>query len=265
MRIVMTLCAIVLLLAGAGCAPTDGGSAAGPPQSTTATLAASPSPVSPSPPAPTDAAGKPIVRPYCAEPGVGRYLHVPGPTVVASVLILGGGPRGVVVGAQANGGICQMLAFGRLLAGQGYRVALFDWDTLYAETMITAAKALLADGASRVVLGGFSRGALVALGVAPALGAKVVGVFSISGGPSANEGFPTVASLSRYRGPILLVSGADDAVFPQGTTEAIAKAHVGPETVLIVPGGSHALGLLDSNDGTRVQAAIDLFLSQTLR
>jgi pimeloyl-ACP methyl ester carboxylesterase len=220
---------------------------------------------SPSPPLPTDAAGQPIVRPACVEPGEGRYRHVPGPTAIASVLILGSGLRGVVVGAQANGGICQTLAFGRLLAGRGYRVALFDWGMPYAETMVTAAKALLADGASHVVLGGFSRGALVALGVAPTLGAKVVGVFSVSGGPSESEGFSTVASLSRYPGPILLVASVDDAVFPRGTVDAIAKAHRGPETLLVVPGAAHALSLLDGPDGARVQAAIERFLSQTLR
>lgn len=259
MKIVMRLCATVLLLA-AGCAHTDGRAATAPSLSTATTQASlSPSPV------PTDAAGRPIVRPSCLEPGEGRYLHFAGPKVIASVLILGGGPRGVVVGAQANGSICQTLAFGRLLARRGYHVAVFDWQDPYAETMITATKALIADGASRVVLGGFSRGALVALGVAPAMGPKVVGVFSVSGGPSASEGFPTVASLSRYPGPILLISGADDAVFPKGTTEAIAKAHGEPETVLVVPGAAHALGLLDGTDGARVQAAIDLFLSQTLR
>jgi len=261
MKILMTLCAAVFLLAAAGCAHTDGRATADPSPSATTT----PAPLTPSPPAPTDAAGNPIVRPPCSAPAEGRYLHVPGPKVIASVLILGDGPRGVVVGAQANGSICQTIAFGRLLTRQGYRVALFDWQDPYAETMITATKALIADGASKVVLGGFSRGALVALGVAPALAPKVAGVFSISGGPSATEGFPTVASLSRYSGPILLVSAADDAVFPKGTTEAIAKAHDGSETVLVVPGSAHALGLLDSSDGPRVQAAIDLFLRRTLR
>lgn len=262
MRIVLTLCATMLLLSGAGCGPADGGSTGGSLPSRTAPPTSFPSP---SPPPPTDAAGQPIVRPACTEPGEGRYRHVPGPTAIASVLILGSGPRGVVVGAQANGGICQTLAFGRLLAGRGYRVALFDWGTPYAETMVTAAKALLSDGASHVVLGGFSRGALVALGVAPALGAKVVGVFSVSGGPSASEGFPTTASLSRYPGPILLVGSADDALFPRLTTEAIAKEHTGPETVLVVPGSAHALGLLDGADGARVQAAIELLLNQALR
>jgi pimeloyl-ACP methyl ester carboxylesterase len=61
-----------------------------------------------------------------------------------------------------------------------------------------------------VVLGGFSRGALVALGVAPRLGPRVVGVISISGGPSPSEGFPTIRSLAAFRGPVLLVSSKDE-------------------------------------------------------
>jgi pimeloyl-ACP methyl ester carboxylesterase len=239
------------VLAGAGCSHPAS------PISSVGTTA-------PSSPAPIDAAGQPIVRPSCAEPGDGRYLHATGSTGLTPVLLLGTGPRGVVVGAQANGDICQLLPYGRVLAGKGYHVAVFDWTQPYAEAMATAAQALLADGAAKVVLGGFSRGALVGLGIAPTLGPQVVGVFSVSGGPSAVEGFPTVASLSAYRGPILLVSSVDDAVFPSGTSAAIAAAHAGAETVLLVPGSAHALALLSDPEGGRVQAAIDRFLAQAL-
>lgn len=215
---------------------------------------------------PTDAAGEPIVRPSCAEPGETTYLHAKSAGArLTPVLLLGRGPRGVVVGAQANGDICQVLPFARGLAGKGYHVAVFDWTMLqYGDNMTSATKALIADGATKVVLGGFSRGALVALGIAPSLGSPVVGVFSVSGGPSAAEGFDSVASLSGFRGPILLVGSIDDPVFPPATTDAIAAAHAGPETVLTVPGSEHALALLSGPEGPRVQAAIDAFLVQVL-
>ncbi|MDJ0347117.1 alpha/beta hydrolase [Streptomyces sp. H10-C2] len=89
-------------------------------------------------------------------------------------------------------------------------------------------------------------------------------MFSVSGGPSPDEGFPTIASLSTYRGPILLISSDDDAVFPPGTSAAIAAAHSGPETVLQIPGGAHALTLLDESDGAMVRGAIDTFLAERL-
>ncbi|HEU4947284.1 MAG TPA: hypothetical protein VFT31_09030 [Kribbella sp.] len=144
-------------------------------------------------------------------------------------------------------------------------MAVFDWTMPYTEAMATATKALIAAGAKKVVLGGFSRGALVGLGVSPSLGSPIAGVFSVSGGPSPAEGFTTVASLSRFRGPILLVGSVGDPLFPSKTTAAIAAAHSGPETILTVPGTDHALALLEGPDAARVQAALNRFLAQVLR
>jgi pimeloyl-ACP methyl ester carboxylesterase len=254
-RYVAAAALITLVLADAGCSaqsqPTPG-------NTSPATLS------TPSAPVATDAAGDPIIRPRCAEPGDGEYQHAAGPTLLTPVLVLGQGPRGVVVGAQANGGICQVLPFGRELVSKGYHVAVFDWTRPYNEAMVAATQALIAAGATKVVLGGFSRGALVGLGVAPSLGSQIAGVFSVSGGPSAEEGFDTVASVSAYSGPILLVGSVDDPLFPKATTDAIAAAHIGPETVLTVPGSGHALALLRGPDGARVRAALDEFLAEVL-
>jgi Phospholipase/Carboxylesterase len=219
-------------------------------------------------PTPTDAAGMFVIRPACATADDGRYLHATGSSGITPVLLLGSGPRGVVVGAQADGGICQVLPYARTLVAKGYHVAVFDWTRPYGDAMTTATRALLDDGAARVVLGGFSRGALVGLGIAESIGPAGVGVFSVSGGPSSSEGFPSIDSLSTYHGPILLVASESDPVFPPGTDAAIAAAHhghhYGQETVLIVPGSAHALALLDGPDGARIQAAIDDFLTHVL-
>jgi dienelactone hydrolase len=219
---------------------------------------------SPTAAVPTDSAGQQIIRPNCVEPNEGKFLHADGEGEPTPVLLLGNGGRGVVVGAQANGGLCQTLPYGRELAAKGYHVAVFSWTRPYAESMAAATRALIADGATKVVLGGFSRGALVGLGIAPSLRPHVVGVFSVSGGPSADEGFPTVASLSGFPGPILLAGSQDDPVFPGTVNRQIAAAHKGPETVLLVPGTDHALSILTGPDGPRVQAAVDRLLAQVL-
>jgi pimeloyl-ACP methyl ester carboxylesterase len=205
-------------------------------------------------------------RPLCAKPDEGEFRQPASePGAVTPVLLLGSGTRGVVLGGQADGGICQMLPYGRELADRGYHVALFEWRDPYPRAMTTATGALVAAGARRVVLGGFSRGALVALGIAPTAGDSVVGVFSVSGGPSEGEGFATIRSLSRFRGPILLVSARDDNVFPPGTTTSIATRHRGPEQVLVLPGYDHALRLLEGDNGPTVRAALLRFLSRTTR
>jgi hypothetical protein len=223
------------------------------------------SPASPTSAVNTDAAGQPIIRPSCGEPDEGKYLHADGEGDPTPVLLLGNGGRGVVIGPQANGGLCQTLPYGRELAAKGYHVAVFSWTRPYGAAMAAATRALLDDGAEKVVLGGFSRGALVGLGIASSLRPHVVGVFSVSGGPSADEGFPTVASLSTFRGPILLVGSQDDAFFPGVINRDIAAAHQGPETVLLVPGSHHALSILGGTHGRRVRAAIDRLLRQVLR
>ena len=90
-----------------------------------------------------------------------------------------------------------------------------------------------------------------------------VGVFSISGGPSAPEGFPTIESLATFHRPLLLVASETDPVFPVGTCAAIAAAaHKGEETVLLLPGSSHALALLNGVDGNKVWTALDDFLAE---
>ena len=108
-------------------------------------------------------------------------------------------------------------------------------------------------------MGGFSRGAVVALGAAPGLGADVTGVFSVSGGPSASEGYPSVASVSRYPGPLLLVAARQDPVFPHSTVHRIAARHDGEEQILLVPGDEHALALLDGEHGPVVRRALFTF------
>ena len=173
-------CALVaIVVAGSGCshpsAPSRANSAAA-----TAT-SPQPSPAGPS----------------CGVTSAGRYRYRASPPGRNAVLLLGAGPRGIVLGAQANGGICQVLPIAQQFARRGYHVAAFDWNTGnsdYGADMTRATHALLADGGRRVVLGGFSRGALVALGVAAKLGPQIVGVISISGGPSPSEGFPTIRS-----------------------------------------------------------------------
>jgi pimeloyl-ACP methyl ester carboxylesterase len=254
-RLTVAGCALaVIVFAGSGCSHPSAPSGAR-------------SPAAPPPGTPTSAQPSPA-GPDCGVTITGRHRYLASPPARTAVLLLGAGPRGIVLGAQANGGICQVLPIAQQFARRGYHVAAFDWNfdnTGYGADMIRATHALLADGARRVVLAGFSRGALVALGVAPKLGPRIVGVISVSGGPSPSEGFPTIRSLAAFGGPILLVSSKDDPVFAPGTSAAIAAAHHGPETLLVVPGSDHALQLLDRPYSHRINTAIDAFLTRQLR
>lgn len=212
-----------------------------------------------------EAAVDPPQRPYCLGPDAGRFLTPAyGPDAWDRILLLGSGSRGVVVGAQANGDLCQTLPFARRLAARGYHVAVFDWRPISEDSaaMAAATRALAAAGAERIVVGGFSRGAVIALGLSPDLGPRVVGVMSVSGGPFAADGYPTIRSVSRFRGPLLLVAARRDPVFPEGTSQSIAARHRGRDDLLVVPGTEHGLALLDGPHARQVGAAIDRFLAR---
>jgi pimeloyl-ACP methyl ester carboxylesterase len=247
-------CALVaIVFAGSGCSHTSAPSGASGSARTPLATATSPR--------------SSLAGPSCGVMIAGRHRYLASPPARNAVLLLGVGPRGIVLGAQANGGICQVLPIAQQFAKRGYHVAVFDWsiyNTDYGADMARATHALLADGARLVVLGGFSRGALVALGVAPKLGPRIVGVISISGGPSPSEGFPTIRSLTAFRGPTLLVSSKSDPVFPSGTSAAIAAAHHGSDTLLVVPGSEHALELFNGPYSHRITTAIDAFLARLL-
>jgi pimeloyl-ACP methyl ester carboxylesterase len=212
-----------------------------------------------------EAAVGPPQRPYCLGSGPGRFLTPAyGPNAWDRILLLGSGTRGVVVGAQANGDLCQTLPFARRLVARGYHVAVFDWrpDSEDSAAMAAATAALAASGAERIVVGGFSRGAVIALGLSPDLGPSVVGVMSVSGGPFVADGYPTIRSVSRFRGPLLLVAARRDPVFPEGISQLIAARHRGRDDLLVVPGADHALALLEGPHAGRVRAAIDRFLAR---
>jgi pimeloyl-ACP methyl ester carboxylesterase len=156
-----------------------------------------------------------IPRPDCI-PASATFANVPsGTDLVTPVALLGTpGDRGVVLGSQSNGGICQMVPFASEVAERGYRVAVIEWRGDRTDSMAAAVRTMTADGATRVVVGGFSEGAVIGLGGAASFGPTVVGVVAVSGGPSREDGYPSIASVSGFPGPLLLVRARDDAVFP---------------------------------------------------
>ena len=206
-----------------------------------------------------------IPRPDCI-PASATFANVPsGTDLVTPVALLGTpGDRGVVLGSQSNGGICQMVPFASEVAERGYRVAVIEWRGDRTDSMAAAVRTMTADGARRVVVGGFSEGAVIGLGGAATFGPTVVGVVAVSGGPSREDGYPSIASVSGFPGPLLLARARDDSVFPADTEKRIAAAHAGKETVLVLDGYEHALALLRGEHGPELRRAIYAFLAEVL-
>ncbi len=215
------------------------------------------------PPSPTvsDAPVSAVVpqQPACAAGDSGDFWVPPGADGAAgAVLVLGSGPRGVVLAPQSDGDICQWINYGRMLAGQGYRVAMFNWAQPSETALLGATGRLRELGARRVVLVGASMGGAYVLGYAARL--KPDGVVSLSGEASL-DGLENDTLIRRYRGPLLLLGSEHDGYTPGDATRILAKNHPGPEKVIIVPGTAHGIDLLDYSD---VEAAFETFLDHTL-
>jgi pimeloyl-ACP methyl ester carboxylesterase len=170
----------------------------------------------------------------------------------------------VVVGAQADGGICQT------------RLSADTWraldTTLPCSTGPTTSPWTFAEQHSNwsplVRLEWSSVASLVGRSLPSAQHQPSAhassGCFRSAAVHHPSRATPTIASLSRFHGPILLVCSAHDPVFPHGTSRAIAEAHHGRSLLLAVPGYAHALALLSGASGRRVESAIERFLVRRL-
>jgi hypothetical protein len=247
----------VVLLAGCGGSSSGGGTPAAGPSSASASPSASPT-------RELDPNGFPLAdRPDCAADAGGDFVRATtseGNGV--AFLLLGSGTGGVVLGPQSDGDICQWLPYAQELATH-YRVALFDWKEPRAEVPLLAAKALRDAGATTVVLGGASLGGAFALSEAHTLRPRPAGVLSF-GGELTLPGFDGRPGIRRWHGPLLQISSVRDPYFTARNARQLRVLHPGPETVLMLPGTTHGVAVLDGPHGAQVRATVDRFLARVL-
>ena len=221
--------------------------------------------VSTSSPSATGAAGAAALpeRPDCAADAGGELVTATtsqGEPV--AILLIGEGTGGVVLGPQDDGDICQWLPYATALA-ERYRVALYDWADPRAEVPALATAALRDAGAEQVVVGGASYGGAMALSQAYLIEPTPVGVLSLSGEITL-PGFDGSAGIERWTGPLLQISSTEDDFFNSEDADRLAALHPGSETILMLPGDTHGVELLEGPDEDTVWAAIDSFLAETL-
>ena len=176
------------------------------------------------------------------------------------MLLLGDGPQAVALLPQDDGDICQWLDYGQELAAT-YRVAVVDWADPRPEVPALAVAALRDAGAEDVVLGGASYGGATVMSEAHGVEPAPAGVFSL-GGELRLPGHDFRSGIAQWDGPLLEISSKQDHFFDSADAETLRALHPGPETILMLPGGTHGVDLLDGPDQDQVRAAIDDFLEQ---
>jgi pimeloyl-ACP methyl ester carboxylesterase len=178
---------------------------------------------------------------------------------------------GVVLSHEGAGGLCNWLFYGRRLAGQGYRVLVYDARGFVSSPptrvrkgrhdldVAGAVRELRRRGARRIVLVGGSLGAMSSIVAGADVTPPVAGVVAVSPG-DVFAGLDARAGASRLRIPILYLVAEDDAGFP-----AIARAlyHATPseqKQLVVRPTGGHGYLLLRGAAGAANRELVEGFV-----
>lgn len=260
-RRTIVLCALVLTL-GAGCVrgqdpvPPPGPST-GPSASPTATL--------------------PPVGVACRDLATqGRTLRLENQAgrEIAAV-DLGEGQRGVVLAHQSDADMCQWLPYATLLAGQGYRVVVFDFagfgtssktqTPTYIDDIRTVVGYLHEQNTPKVVVIGASMGATMSIVAGAAPNLPVAGVVAISP-PKVFDSINAERAAPNLRVPALYIAGDEDGDYSVYAREIEDATPEELRELLVVSAPEHGVALVEAQTpaGAAVRAAIAEFLAAHL-
>jgi pimeloyl-ACP methyl ester carboxylesterase len=172
-------------------------------------------------------------------------------------VVLGKGPRGLVLAHQGGGNLCNWFPYARTLARSGFHVMAFDFRVYGASDIpsrqanvnrldldvVAAVKVLRKRGAKRVVLAGASLGATTVVVVAAQLQPSVNGVVSLSG-PLQVYNLDAEAAARRLQVPALFVAAEDDPGFVDPARSLYADTVASDKQLVVLPQGGHGTSLL---------------------
>jgi pimeloyl-ACP methyl ester carboxylesterase len=172
-------------------------------------------------------------------------------------VVLGKGPRGLVLAHQGAGNLCNWFPYARSLARSGFHVLAFDFRAYGASDIpnvganvnrldldvVAAVKVLRKRGAKRVVLAGASLGAATVVVVAAQLHPLVDGVVSLSG-PLQVYNLDAEAAVRGLQIAALFVAAEDDPGFVGPARSLYADTAASDKQLLVLPQGGHGTSLL---------------------
>ncbi|WP_084557272.1 alpha/beta fold hydrolase [Hamadaea tsunoensis] len=184
-------------------------------------------------------------------------------------LVFGTGKTGIVILHMYGDDVCQPTPFAKVLAGDGYRVLVFDFAGFGVSTaagasrddQVAAAVATLrGEGVADVALVGGSMGATTTLGVAADIKPPLKAVVALSP-PISFDSDNSISGAARLTMPALIACGEYEPDYPgyvKDIGDAIPKSV--PHTVTMVSGSSsHGLALTDPYIGDKAfaQSVVD--------
>lgn len=168
-------------------------------------------------------------------------------------VLLGSGPRGVVLVHGHGSNLCEWLQYARTLAKLGFRVLAYDSRSHGSSSTARllrldldirgAVTELRRRGARAVVLVGSSAGASGVLVAAATTQPPVQGVVSLSA-PRGLGPIDAEAAMPRLRVPVLFVAAEQDGGIAAEARLLHQTAAASDKRLEIVPSGEHGSGLL---------------------
>ena len=173
-------------------------------------------------------------------------------------VVVGSGPRGVVLAHGQNLSFCEWLPYARELAATGYRVLAYNSRSgIGVDADIPATvEALRRTGSPHVIVMGSSAGAIAALIGSTALASAPAAVVSLSA-PASFGPLNALQAVTRLRAPTFFAASENNDPFV-GDARALYAASVAPDKRLeILPGAAHGSAMLsDPAFRARVEAFI---------
>lgn len=174
-------------------------------------------------------------------------------------VVVGSGPRGVVLAHGQNGDFCEWLPYARELAATGYRVLAYDargYGLRVDLDMAAAIEALRRAGSGHVIAMGSSMGAIAALIGSASLPSPPEAVVSLSA-PASYGPLNALSAVARLPVPTFFGASEQDDPFVGDARLLYAASAATEKRLDILPGGAHGSAMLqDPGFRSRVEAFI---------
>jgi len=173
-------------------------------------------------------------------------------------VVLGSGPRGIVLAHASDTSFCEWLPYARDLAAAGYRVLAYDSrsGTRLDLDMAAAIEALRRTGSEHVVAMGSSAGAQAALIGSSSLASQPAAVVSLSA-PESYGPLHALPAVQRLHAPVFFAASAEDEPFQTDARAMYAASGSRDRVLEILPGAAHGSQMLqDPAFRARVEAFI---------
>jgi dienelactone hydrolase len=162
-------------------------------------------------------------------------------------VVLGRGPRGVVLAHRSGGDLCTWLPYARQLAATGHRVLAYDSRTVGLRVDLDVAgavEALRRTGSEHVVVAGSSLGAAGALIGSASLPTAPAAVVSLSA-PASYGPLRALPAVRRLHAPVFFAASTEDEPFATDARAMYAASGSSERRLEILPGAVHGEQMLE--------------------